>query len=428
MRREFRGRWPLLMLAAAPCSLPAAEGTFALDAGVGRSSNIARTDGAEQSETIVSVGSDFFLAKESRRLSTNLAGELDWLDYLDDTFDSEVVGSASASLRASLIDGRLAWSLVDRFGQVRRDVLSSSNPGNREYLNQFATGPDLTLRLGSRVSLLASTRYMLVDYDDSPFDSKRWQHSVGLRRELSGNSGITLRTSVQDIDPDEAAGYQMGEAVLAYDVQGARTSLSLSAGAARVERRGLDSDSGAIFRADIVRNLTARSSLTLALRREFGDAGSSLGGWSGDGLPSGGSGSLNLSRTTDPFMSTSVQLGWRVRGRLTSLELSGTWRKEDLRSGSTAPDREEWRARLRGTRRIGPRTRLGIDVRRNVQELQQSGRSADSAVGVDLGWQIGRHLSLVTEADFTWFERRGVSGSADESRYWLRLRYSSDAT
>lgn len=407
-----------------PILVSAAEGVFSVEAAIGTSDNIARTIDDEQSETITSLGTEFGLVHDSRRLNVNLAGDLAWFDYLDDTYDSEIVGAAGASLEVSLIENLLSWSFVDRFGQARRDLLDAPTPGNREYLNQFSTGPDITIPLGETTYVVASSRYMHVNYEDSPFDSQRFVHTAGLRRALSPHSSLTVRASLQSIDPDENPLYEIREAVIAYGATGARTDIGLEAGFSQVKQDGRDDDPDAVVRFSLSRRIGTRSTLALSGSRGVTDSGGSLGGWTGNGLPPT-SGSLGLSRTTDPFVATSMRVTWQIGGRVTNLQLSGAWVKEEF-DGDVAPDRREHEFALDVSRQISPKVTVGIDAIHSRYRLEGSGSRRESSGSLYLDWQLGRRFWLGMTGEISRDRRSQEAGTSKENRLWMRLRYASD--
>ncbi len=402
-----------------------AEKQYAVEVGLGTSSNIERTVDAGRSETIASLGTQFTLQQDTRKLYANLDGDLTWLEYLDNTYDSELIGNAGATLRASLVEDVLAWSFVDRFGQTRTDLLAPPTPSNREYVNQFSTGPDVAIRLGGNLHLQASGRYMRVDYEDSPFNSQRFAQSLGLRREMSSGTNLTLRATAQQIDPDDAPIYDLSEAVLAYESLGARTDISVEAGVSRIHERGGDSDPNEVLRLEISRRLGGGSTLTLSGGREYADPGGSMGGWQGEGLPQEVSDTLDLTQTSDPYVADTARISWRIQGRVTTLEFAGTWQMQDFTSVG-AVDRRQRGLMVRGARRMGPRLDVGAELRHVDNDLRGRGQSKENAAAVNLGWRLGRRLSIQATGEFLRFQGELESGTARDNRFWLRLRYGTE--
>ena len=70
---------------------------FGLSAGMGHSDNITRVPEDEIDESFATAGFQLN-ANQQGRLSYSALGDLSYVDYLDDTFDSEVVGGFDGTL------------------------------------------------------------------------------------------------------------------------------------------------------------------------------------------------------------------------------------------------------------------------------------------------------------------------------------------
>jgi len=140
------------LLANSP-AVRAAELSYGVDVGVGQTDNVARVSTDEQDETIASVGAQLRLDHESRRLRANVETRLEYRDYLDNTYDGEVVGNLLANGVFAFVEDRFTWTVTDTFGQTTQNQFAPSTPDNRANVNYLSTGPDFTLPLGSRNKL-----------------------------------------------------------------------------------------------------------------------------------------------------------------------------------------------------------------------------------------------------------------------------------
>jgi hypothetical protein len=191
----------LLILAAAVGvdKSQAADFAYGADLGLGRTDNIDRTAGNKRSENIASAGVQFSLLQQSRRLETNVLGDLAFLDYLKHTYRSEVVGNFTGLARLAIIPERLVWVFQDNFGQVKRDLFAPATPGNRENINYFTTGPELTARFGGQVRGQLSGEYSKITYQSSPFDNDRYSGSLGLIRDLTDTSAVSANVRAEKV-------------------------------------------------------------------------------------------------------------------------------------------------------------------------------------------------------------------------------------
>jgi hypothetical protein len=413
-----------LLLLAVPVAT-AAESRFALFGGMGTSDNVSRSVEGTRRETIATVGTQFGLTRESRRSSASINGDLSWLKYLDDTFDPELVGSAGADMRLDAAEGLLSWSVLDRYGQTRTDLLAAANPANRDDYNYFATGPDITLRMGSSTRLVAMGRYGRMDQGRGEFDSQSFSQALALRHDLSRAATVSLMASARQVDPDDAPVYDQGEVVAGYAVAGSRTSLRIQAGVSRVKT--IDrSDVGEVLRVDASRRISERSSLSLRGGRETTDAGGSLAGWTGDALPPATSGTVDLLRSNTPFVTDLLQLGWRIQGRATTIDLgvSGVW--EDSPEPAT-PARRRAELRFGAARQLGRGLRMALDLRHSDRNVSGQGGSTEETALLRFNIRLGRRMSLDTSAELSRFERDGQAGTAREHRFVATLRYEHDS-
>jgi hypothetical protein len=411
-----------------PVVLNAATVEMAGEAGVGRTDNIARVATGEQSETITSVGLQFSVLEQSRRLKADITGDLAWLKYANHTYNAELVGNVGAALKLGLVEDRLSWSIEDNFGQTRRDLFAVETPANRENVNYASTGPNLRLGLGGSLDLMAQARYALVDYEKSPLDSRRASGLIGLEHQLSSASHVGLNLARERIEAHGTATfatYTRSQAYLNYATKGARTTATFDVGASRIAQASAH-DSGLLLHLALSREI-GLSTFTLKLAREFTDAGSSLQLSDTFLLPAANLNTHSLTATADPYVSRNVELGWRITGRRTMLGLAARVFDED--HGGGTPDRRRSGLGAEASRELGTRLRAnaGIQFTRNNYR-NFSGDQDETSSHLALSWQPGRRLSLEVAGDHSSYSSELPGFSSRETRYWLRLRYGDRIT
>jgi hypothetical protein len=148
IRRAVAGRLAVAALLAAPFAANAADVAYEANVAVGHSDNVGRTATNEIDETIASAGLEFSVGQFGPRLQADLTGNFAYYDYLDDTFDSELMGSFSGNALLNFVPERFTWMIADNFGQVLSDPFQPATPDNRENINHLMTGPDLMFALG----------------------------------------------------------------------------------------------------------------------------------------------------------------------------------------------------------------------------------------------------------------------------------------
>jgi len=79
-----------------------ADLTYEVETGVGHSDNITRVSENQVDETLATLGTHLDWTKATRRLDATVFVDLDYVEYLDNTYDGEVVGTADANLTFSM--------------------------------------------------------------------------------------------------------------------------------------------------------------------------------------------------------------------------------------------------------------------------------------------------------------------------------------
>lgn len=420
--------------AAALASLPllivggvsaAATLDYQLTAGGGHSDNIRRVPVGEESENIASAGLQFSLDQRSTRLYADLVGNFAYYDYLDDTFDNDLLGNFAGQARFAVVPERFEWLIADNFGQVLSDPFQPSTPDNRENINYFTTGPDLLFALGSQTRLRFGGRYSMTTYEDTDVDSDSVLGEVELFRLLSSASSIGFVARAQQIEYDQAAlnaDYEQGEAYLHYTAEGSRTLLTVDAGYTRIERDATsNSESGPLFRLDVTRRLTASTTATLSLAREFSSAGSNFASTQ-SGLNIGLETAAGR-QTAEPFTSESVGLSWTFTRNRTSLSLSGFW---DDQTYETVPALDQTLTTgIAAVRRdLSPVMSLIVDGSYVRSAFEQPGGDySEAGAGLTFSWRLSSRVSLNATYDYMDRDSDLATGDYTENRYWFYIGY-----
>ncbi len=407
-----------------PAVVHAVDVQVAGEAGVGVSDNIQRAAANERSETIATVGVQFSVVEASRRVAADVTGDFAYMDYTRGTYASELIGNASGSLRLNVVDERLDWVVQDNFGQTRRDLFAAQTPANRENINYFSTGPNFSLNLFSEAKLRFSARYARVDYEISPFDSVRYSGQLGLERELSSATRVSMNVNTERVKVDALAGvadYDRQEAFARYALQGARSSFSLDAGMSRIDL-ATGADSGALVRLSLSRKVGGLSTLSFEAGREFTDAGNSLRTATGD-VALAPLGSNTLSQTANPFTSQYARVGWEVSGRRTAFKVGAGYNDENYLA-VTGADRQRLAAYASVARQLGARFNANLSYAYAKDDVVRANSDfSEKTASVGVAWQAGRRLAILLSAENYQRSSQIAGGDSTENRAWLRLRY-----
>ena len=227
-------------------------------------------------------------------------------------------------------------------------------PGNIEYVNYVSTGPDFALRMGGTGFLDASVRVARSIYQTSPFNSNRVLGSLAAGLQLSARSSVSLNGVAERVLFDNTVvngDFNRSSAYVRYDIEGARTILSVDLGATKITQnasagtstvivspsgspitvpetipQSAYSTTGPLARVALTRKLSSAASLTLSGGRELTDGISSFGSIQSGAL--GVVGTVPALLTSSSYTSTFGSVGWVYERNRTTIGVSGRWERD----------------------------------------------------------------------------------------------------
>jgi hypothetical protein len=426
MRRQLSGS------IAAVCALflgaeARADLTYEVEAGVGHSDNITRVETEKVDETLATIGANVEWMERTRRLEADVLVDLDYVEYLDDTYDGEVLGTADANLVFGLVPERLLWQVQDSFGQAQSDPFAPVTPDNSENVNYFTTGPDLMLNLGSQNSMRLFGRYSTTNYEVTDLDGERTGGGLSLIRALSGASSVALNGSVEESEFDNPAssGYENRSVSVSYDFTGGRTTISSQLGYSWIELDDGTKNGGELIEINITREMSSASSLMFSLGSQFSDAGNSLRGLASAGT---GGGPGQIVASSDPFENRTASLAWNFQRNRTGISL-GVAYDESIYEEQTQYDRTRISYHGNYSRQLRPTLTFMLAARFSEDEFDLSGlKFDDTQASASLTWEMSRHLGLRASLDHFARGSSQPGGDYDENRAFLTITYSGGRT
>lgn len=404
----------------------AAEFQYSVGVGAGHTDNVRRTSTAPQSDTIGSASLQLGLLREGR-LSADVAADLAYQTYFNDTYGSDLVGSLRGQLVYALVPERLQWVVADNFGQTRPNLFAPTTPENRENINYFSTGPDAHLRLGSELALRLGARFSRVDYQTSPYDSDRWSGSLALEHVLNSGAAISLNAVTQRVNFTQAlAGpdFDRNQLYAGYALAGARTTLQLHAGVNQIKRGG-ETTSGGMATLDLQRHIAGRSIFTIGIGRELTDAGTAFG--TGGQVATVSADTQSLAQGSNPYTNTYARAGWDVAGRVTRLGGSVGFYRESY-VAAALQDRDRLQVEVHASRDLSPRLSIRVNASHSSDNYDRvSADAREMVAGAGLSWRAGRRLSIDTAYEHSNRHADVATSEYTENRIWLTLRWG-DAT
>lgn len=405
-------------------ALASAQGVqVSVHTGVGMSDNVQRVPGNEQEETIAEIGMDILVDYESKRLDIEAIGDFAYQSYLDNTFDDDLIGSFSGTASVALVEEHLLWYVENSFGQTRQNLDAGITPENRENINLFQTGPEFSLSVPGNNSLTVSGRVQQVDYERSPLDSDRTLGEVSFTHELSGGSRLGVHVTHETAEYTslaEDADYDTQAAYLSYELDNSRNTLSLAAGANKVEGE-TGEETGPLFNLNYTRHITDRSTLWVELSRELTDAGLTTASLSD--LPTVDDSDLALSQTSEPFTLDFIMVGWNIVGRRTDLRIAGA-RFEEEHVGDTTVTRTRDQFTARVDRELGSGWSVLMQARYDRNEFETNEPDfIESSLWAGVSKRFTRQLYFDAALEHFRRDSDAVQSDYEENRIWLRFRY-----
>ncbi|QMU61464.1 MAG: hypothetical protein GKR92_07055 [Gammaproteobacteria bacterium] len=288
-------------------SLAQAAWKFNWEAGVflEHSDNIGRADTDEDDGTVLEPRVAILAIHEGPRLDAEIGVANEYRDH-----SSGVIGSNNNFNLDGVVDWKimpnlLVWTFEDHFGsEFPVDIRDSPDEENRQDVNTFLTGPTFTPRIFSRTNLLLEGRYINTEAEETDIDNDRLQGKIGIQRDLTPNSSISINYLYEDTDFDEDTldptigniDFDRDNYFLEYNL--ARRSLDIRAvvGYSEIERdegANRKSEGGGNNLLSISYVINSTSSLSLTAYDQFTDttSDSSTNGEAGLGGGFGGIGS-----------------------------------------------------------------------------------------------------------------------------------------
>jgi hypothetical protein len=404
--------------------------TYGVDAGVGETDNVTLAHQDKISQTIAVTDFDFDYLQKSQRLDAEAKGNFSYLDYLQNAYGSQLLGRLDGTANLALIPQRLTWSLQEDFGEAAIDPFTPTTPTNLENINYVATGPDLHLKLGGLSFVDASARVAESHYETSPLSSMRGMGSLAWGLQLSALSSVSVNVDSERVLFENTVlntDFELTNAFVRYELQGARTELSAELGDTVVDQTG-KSTGGSLAKFNLSRKLSSAARISLTAGRDSTDASASFAA-----LQPGATGVVGAASTPNVSESYSrdyASVAWEYQRNRTSLALSGRWEKDEY-AGEPSLNHTMTTGELRVQRQLRQAFTLQITGRLykadygNVNLPASSGSpdTQTSAIAASLNWHPGRTLELKVALEHTTYTTSPYDMSYRENRVFITVGY-----
>lgn len=419
-----------LALIAAGCALFPAQNALAIRAdytlGVQAeyTDNITLSETNAQEEYPLSLLGGFLLEHSAAELDADVRGLLDYRNYPEDTYDSETLGSLSATAEWRPMPGALHLVVEDYFTQTALNTAEPETPDNRVNANAFSIGPDLFFRLAPATTLETHIRRSDYYFEDTAADSSRNSIAAGLVRAVRPQLSVSANVSYEDAEfsEDSRNDFSKLDYFLRGDLHRGPTLVTLDVGMSDIDRTIGQDVNGFLGHLILGRQIRTNARVDLELSSQYTDSGMDM-------LTTGSS-PFALDRSGEQI-SGDIFYDNRAEARYTSGTADHNWsaylilRDEDYEV--LPQDRRSSAIRLDFRRGISESIYLngyGQYRREDYSELDQLNK--DTELGLGLERRLARRVSARLDYVFSTRNSDVVGGSYDENRVLFLIYYGSD--
>jgi hypothetical protein len=269
-------RTVFLVLVIAPGAALAAQFDYSIYAGVEHSNNITLSADNRVSQTVLVPGFAFTFAQQGAALQANVAGVLEYHDYLGNRFDSQTQTQLDGQANWTVLPQRLDFSVEDHAGVQPVDSLASNSPGNQQQTNVLSIGPTLHLRFGNALRGQAELRYVnsYASKTDN-FNSSRGVAALRLFRDINPTDQLSVNAEAQRVtfdNSDQGSNYNRNELFVGYTSKLAKFDVNTVLGWSQLNFDHAPSDSSPLARLTLGWRPTLRSTFAVTGAYQYADA------------------------------------------------------------------------------------------------------------------------------------------------------------
>lgn len=413
------------MYVLASGSSVAAEISSTFNASVGRSDNILRTDDNQVEESMATVGIELDATHNGPKLTTDIHVNADYIEYVDGSFDNEVLGGANIVANYWFLEDKFGWNLQYNYGQQVFNPLAPIRPDNRENVSFVTTGPQLIVPLGARFELKANAEISETSYEINPNDSQRVGGRASIGRLMSSGRTLSLVGTQERVEYDiniNSPDYDRRAAFLRFESINTRGSFAFDIGVNELQLDGIDEKTdGTFVRLDWTRILSEGIELTITGGSRFSDQGDIFRFFRNV--------AFDLRETEDvagvqtPFQNNYGSLALNLERARTSIDLVAIYSDEDYELNSNF-DRLIKQFNLLINRDLSRKLFGEFGVNTSSRRFGTNNRDdRDTLLTLAIGFRFNEAAS--TTLSYQHFSRNSNQGVTefDENRIFLRFSY-----
>lgn len=390
-----------------------------LRAGVTETDNALRTSTNAKYDTLVAAGLRGAYTRPGRMVDLKINSNLEWVDYLQGSYPSELTGFFDAAALFGKPTQVLQWLVRDTYSQLQGQPGAVTTPENLDRVNRAMTGPALNIRLPRTSRLTLYGLYARISSERSDLSANQMQGGFALVHALSPNTQASVNGTVDDFKyiSSPEPNYTIRSAYVHLEGSGARTALTSDLGYT-VLREGVTTEKGPLVRLDLARRISASSKVNFNLSQSFSASTASLETTESEPGARGVARRLALG---DPYKWRSAALGWKTALPRTELSTDVFWSDEHYVLQKNF-NRSYWGVDAAVSRHLRPDWVVSATARYEIEAYRAS-RNHDVNYSVDVEKALGVHLRVALALHRYHYHGSAMGSSFNENQIGLRLIY-----
>ena len=364
--RPKRGALAAALLATLPCTVFAAQIDYQIGVGAIRSDNIGLAAIDPQKETVVMPQLRFGIEQSGSMFSLSANGQVQYLDYRDDSYDDGFRGAFTGQALWTLMPERLEWTIENYLSLQPIDTFTAFSPGNEQQTNVFVTGPTLLLRAADATRGQMDLRYTnSYAEENATFNSDRYSIAARVLHDLSSTRTISANLEALQVRYEsvvEEANYTRYDAYGRYWSQLRDVEMTIDLGYSTLKYEGIRKDESCpLTRANLGWQASPRSTLDLAMNYGFSDAAESMIMANNTGNPPVGTppGSPSPPIVAGVYKERGIRLRYQFTGERLGFELHPYYMRLDYLELANENEKD-WGSYASISYRLRPRTTLQL--------------------------------------------------------------------
>ncbi|HEY8682912.1 MAG TPA: hypothetical protein VIM06_07055, partial [Rhodanobacter sp.] len=276
-----------MALATTAGTASAAQFDYTAYAGIEHSDNVNLSATNPISQNTLTPGINFTFTQQGADIQANVAGTLEYRDYLGGAFDNQTLAQLSGQVNWTVLPQRLDFTVQDFAAVEPLSTLSSNAPDNQQQTNVVSLGPTLHFRLGNTLRGQAELRYINSDASKTKqFNSSRGEAALRVFKDLNETDQLSGNIESQHVHfnnttngtaqgPGDLASnpdYSRNELFGRYTSKLAHFDIDAALGWSQIDFHAAPSASSALFRMTLGWRPTPRNSFSITAARQFSDA------------------------------------------------------------------------------------------------------------------------------------------------------------